>query len=74
IADMAAYPWIVPYERQGQNIDDTPHLKRWFEAIKARPGTIAAYAKAEGINRAPQMTDEEKKVLFGQTSASLGKH
>ncbi len=74
IADMAAYPWIVPYERQGQNIDDTPNLKRWFEAIKARPGTVAAYAKAEGINRAPQMTDEEKKVLFGQTSASLGKH
>lgn len=72
IADMAAYPWIVPYERQGQNIDDFPHLKRWFEAIKARPATIAAYAKADGINRAPQMTDEEKKVLFGQTSASLG--
>lgn len=74
IADMATYPWIVPYERQGQNLDDTPNLKRWFEAIKARPGTVAAYAKAEGINRAPQMTDEEKKVLFGQTSASLGKH
>lgn len=73
IADMAAYPWIVPHERQGQNIDDTPHLKRWFEAIKARPGTIAAYARGETINRAPQMTDEEKKVLFGQTAASLDK-
>ena len=34
IADMAIYPWIVPYERQGQKIDDFPHLKRWFEAIR----------------------------------------
>ena len=37
IADMASYPWIVPHERHGQNLDDFPHLKRWFEAIKARP-------------------------------------
>lgn len=31
IADMASYPWIVPWERQGQNLDDFPHLKRWFQ-------------------------------------------
>jgi len=24
IADMAAYPWIVPYERQGQRLEDFP--------------------------------------------------
>ena len=41
IADMASYPWIVPYERQGQNLDDFPNLKRWFEAIRARPATSA---------------------------------
>src|SRR3954470_20438591 len=40
IADMASYPWIVPYERQGQNLDDFPYLKRWFEAIRARPATV----------------------------------
>src|SRR5207344_3500074 len=43
IADMAAYPWVVPHERQGQNLSDFPHVKRWFEAIKARPATIRAY-------------------------------
>ena len=70
IADMASYPWIVPYERQGQNLEDFPHLKRWFEAIAARPATIAAYAKAREINPtvgAP-MDDAAKKVLFGQTA------
>ena len=40
IADMAAYPWIVPWKRQGQNLDDFPHLKRWFETIRARPATV----------------------------------
>jgi GSH-dependent disulfide-bond oxidoreductase len=37
IADIAAFPWIRPYERQGQSLDDYPNLKRWFEAIDARP-------------------------------------
>lgn len=68
IADMAAYPWIVPHERQGQNLDDFPNLKRWFNAIAARPATVAAYAKGEGLRKAATMTDEEKKILFGQTA------
>jgi GST-like protein len=73
IADMAAYPWIVmPYERQGQNLDDFPHLKRWFAGIKARPATIRAYAKAEEINTAPTVDEQSRKILFGQTAAAAG--
>ena len=45
IADMAAYPWIVLYERQRQNLDDFPNVKRWFEAMAARPAVERAYAK-----------------------------
>jgi GST-like protein len=67
IADMACYPWIVPHERQGQKLEDFPHLKRWFEAMAKRPAVIRAYAKGEGM-RKEGMTDEEKKVLFGQTA------
>ena len=73
IADMASYPWIVPYERQGQNLSDFPNLKRWFEAIKARPATVAAYAAGKPwVTPQPPggMTDEAKKVLFGQTAQS----
>ncbi|MFX4740562.1 glutathione binding-like protein, partial [Acinetobacter baumannii] len=50
IADMAAYPWIVPYERQGQKLEDFPHLKRWFETIRARPATVRAYAVGPTVN------------------------
>jgi GSH-dependent disulfide-bond oxidoreductase len=49
IADMAAYPWIVPYEMQGQNLSEFPHLKRWFAAIKDRPATTRAYARAATV-------------------------
>ena len=59
IADMAAYPWIVPHENQGQKLADFPHLERWFEAIRARPATQRAYAKAAEINQAPVVGDEE---------------
>ena len=44
IADMAIYPWIVPHERQSQDLADFPNLQRWFEAVAARPGTQRAYA------------------------------
>jgi len=46
IADMAAYPWIVPHERQGQKLEDFPHLKRWYEAMMARPGTRRGFEVA----------------------------
>jgi GST-like protein len=71
IADMACYPWIVPYERQGQDLAQFPHLKRWFEAIRARPATIRAYDRAKEVNPAPAaaMDEAQRKVLFGQTAA-----
>ena len=73
IADMAIYPWIVPYERQGQKIEDFPNLKRWFESIRGRPAVERAYAKAKEIN--PNVggirTAEERAILFGQTAASV---
>jgi GST-like protein len=73
IADIAIYPWIVPYERQGQKLEDFPHLKRWFDAIKARPAVERAYAKAKEVNpnAGGIRTAEERAILFGQTAASV---
>jgi GST-like protein len=72
IADMASYPWIVPYKRQGQVLEDFPHLKRWFQSILTRPATQRAYEKGEAINTTPVVTQDSKDLLFGQTAAVRG--
>ena len=67
IADMACYPWIVLHERQGQDLNDFSNLKRWFETIQKRPAVARAYAIAKQVNPdARGMTEEAKKILFGQ--------
>jgi len=72
IADMACYPWIVSHERQNQNLNDFPHLKRWFEAIAARPATVRAYEVAKTVNSQPTVHDEEaRKILFGQNAQTV---
>ena len=68
IADIACYPWVVPHERQGQDLDDFPNLKRWFHAIEAMPSTVRAYAKADQLNTAPTVDEQSRKTLFGQTA------
>ncbi len=71
IADMAAYPWVVPHEAQGQSLDDFPNLKRWFEAIKARPASVRAYERGAAINSNPTVDEESRKILFGQTARNI---
>ena len=73
IADMACYPWIVPWERQGQKLSDFPNLQRWFEAIKARPAVVRAYEWTAKINpgQGGVRTAEERAILFGQTAQSV---
>jgi len=68
IADIACYPWTVSHEAQGQRLEDFPRLQRWFEAIRERPATQRAYEKAKAINTNPTVTEEAKRILFGQTA------
>ncbi|MGH9808613.1 MAG: glutathione binding-like protein [Terriglobia bacterium] len=69
IADMAIYPWIVPYKNQQQNLNDFPHLKRWFETMAARPAVVRAYERAREINQSAVVSEESRAILFGQTAA-----
>jgi GST-like protein len=66
IADMAAYPWTVSHPDQGINLDDFPHVKRWFHHIQERDATRRAYAIGDDIKgKLDARTDEEaRRNLF----------
>ncbi|MBX9588081.1 MAG: glutathione S-transferase N-terminal domain-containing protein [Hyphomonadaceae bacterium] len=70
IADMACYPWVVPWKRQQQDLDAFPNLKRWFDAMRTRPAVVRAYEKGQQWMNRPAVTEEGKKLLFGQTAAT----
>ena len=72
IADVACYPWIVPYRSHGQDLAEFPHLKRWFEAIEHRDATVRAYAKGQALSPQTPLSEDAKRVLFGQTAKHLG--
>jgi GST-like protein len=69
IADMASDPRIVPWKRQQQNLDYFLNPRRCFDAVRERPGTQRAYARGEPYSSRPAVTEEGKKILFGQTAA-----
>lgn len=66
IADMAAVGWIKPHKNQGQDLEDFPHLKRWFETMLARPAVARGLAVGEEYRRSIVDDKEAQKVLFGQ--------
>ncbi|UCG72895.1 MAG: glutathione S-transferase N-terminal domain-containing protein [Chromatiales bacterium] len=64
IADIACWPWIVPHERQGQELGDFPHLERWFESVRARP----AVQRGFNLGHEKMMDREGYRFLYGQTA------
>ena len=52
VADMASYPWALATASSGMVGDDMPHLTRWLAAVKARPATVRAYARAAEVQAA----------------------
>lgn len=73
IADTAAYPRVVPWKRQQQDLDSFPHLRRWFNAVQKRPATQRAYAKSEPYASRPAVIEEGKKLLFGRPRARFNR-
>ena len=66
IADMAAIGWVKPFKNQGQDLDDFPNLKRWFDAILARPAVERALLVGQERRNNLAEDKEAQKVLFGQ--------
>ncbi len=65
IADMAIFPWLRSYERQGQDLDDFPSLRKWFDRIAARPAVIRALDVLAEHRSDGTFDDEARENLFG---------
>jgi GSH-dependent disulfide-bond oxidoreductase len=67
IADMAILGWAKLWERQGQTIDDFPHVKRWLDTLLARPAVQRGLAVSSEDRGSYDMNDPAvRAILFGQ--------
>ena len=71
IADIAAFPWVRPYKRLGNNVDNFPNLKRWYETLKARPGVRRGIDLGSDWKRTEASDEEAKALLFNQTAETV---
>jgi len=67
IADMAIFPWLRSWERQGVNIADYPNLRRWFDSIAARPAVERGVKVLSDLSRSGPMDEKQREILFGAT-------
>ncbi|MBT4016924.1 MAG: thiol:disulfide oxidoreductase [Alphaproteobacteria bacterium] len=67
IADMAIWPWLLPYKRFEQPLDHLPNVRRWHDTMKVRPACRKGVevGKEERTFGKP-MTDEARKIMFEQ--------
>ncbi|MBL8377668.1 MAG: glutathione S-transferase N-terminal domain-containing protein [Burkholderiales bacterium] len=70
IADMAIFPWVRTHKMQQVDLDKFPHVKKWYDRLFERPAVQRGLDLGREL-RAPKMDDEARKVLFGQTAATL---
>ena len=70
IADMAIWPWIVGFKNFGQKLEDFPNLQKWFEEVGKRPAVVKGKATGAELRPTPGInTEEQRKILFGQTAS-----
>ena len=70
IADMAIFPWIRTWKAQKMDLPKFPHITRWYDAMFQRPAVKRGLDVGKDL-RAPALTEEARKVLFGQTSDNV---
>jgi GST-like protein len=74
IADIAIYPWIVPHQAHGQDLDAFPDVKRWFESIAARPATRRVYDGVEDVYATPRrLSTSERDAMYGRDTVTVPK-
>ena len=73
IADIASFPWVLPYKRFGIDLDKFENVRRWFDAMKIRPGVRAGINLGKDWKRTERSNDDAHSMLFGQNSETVFK-
>jgi GST-like protein len=71
IADIACFPWVLPYRRLGNNLDKFTHLRRWFDALKVRPAVQRGIDLGKDWPRNEAQNEEARYLLFEQSSKTV---
>ena len=73
IADIASFPWVVPYRRLGNDLDKFSNLRRWFDSLKARPAVQAGIDLGKAWRRDEAKNEKARALMFNQTSETVYK-
>ena len=71
IADIACFPWVLPYSRLGNDLDKFENVRRWFDSIKARPAVQAGVNLGKDWRRDERRSQKARSLLFGQNSKTV---
>jgi len=71
IADIASFPWILPYKRLGNDLGNFSNLQRWFDTLKERPAVRRGVELGKGWRRNETRSDKAHSIMFGQNSKTV---
>jgi GST-like protein len=73
IADMASFPWVLPYRRLGNDLDNFPNLRRWFDTLKERPAVQRGVNLGKDWRRDEARNETARALMFDQNAETVRK-
>jgi len=73
IADIASFPWVLPYRRLGNDLDNFPNLRRWFDTLKERPALQRGVNLGKGWRRNEARDEKARAMMFDQNAKTVRK-
>jgi GST-like protein len=73
IADIASFPWVLPYKRLGNDLDKFENLRRWFDALKQRPAVRKGIDLGKDWKRSEKQSDAARSIMFKQNAETVFK-
>jgi len=73
IADIASFPWVLPYRRLGNDLDKFENLRRWFDGLKKRPAVRKGVDLGSDWKRNEKHSDSARSIMFNQNAETVFK-